>query len=560
MSRARRTDLLDSLFASVAHESRKRRQANVWTNKAQSLRALLRPHQQRLEADRAFRIAVRSARQVGKSTAALLIACIRCLEQAQSDWIVIGLTRPSVKRIYWSALQRLNDKDTGLDLGLKFQFQELTATFPNGSRIFFVGGDNWAEIEKLRGGRYHGAIIDECKSFPLAIFEALLQDVLEPALMGQAGQMYLIGTPGDQLVGEFYLATCEPPVLRGIDQDRRWSNRPYGVEAWVPPGGLEAEAIWSFHRWTLRDNDIQFEDPRTKERFTLWDKALKIKADRGWADDHPTWRREYLGEWVATDGRFVYRYKPHQHDYIPLQDTKWGLPERAWAAGLKTVVGFDFGKRDGTAIVVWAYSLTSPDVWEVYSEKRVAAVGQKMPISMIAEWYKEVEAEYGPFEGGVYDWAGLGEMIADTLAEDHQIYLLEMAEKKLKNDHIESFNNDLDAGYIHVRRGSELSAELVGNRWLDKNLLRVKDSHGEREVLNTEKRQEDPATPNDLCDASLYSFRWCRHRSFKTLPAPGLPMFSRDWYRELAAEELKRAQDAAKAAREPAQLDAPWWD
>lgn len=557
MSRARKADLLDSLFSAVRQEAHKRRQTNVWGGKAEALRKVLRPHQQRLESDQSPRVAVRSARQVGKSTAALLIACIRCLEHVQSDWVVVGLTRPSVKRIYWSALQKLNDKDQGFDLGLKFQFQELTATFPNGSRIFFVGGDNWAEIEKLRGGRYHGAIIDECKSFPLAIFEVLLQDVLEPALMGQSGQMYLIGTPGDQLAGEFYLATCEPPFLRGQGDDARWSNRPFGVDGALLEG---KGALWSFHRWTLKDNDVRFVDPRTGIHFTLWDKALQIKRDRGWGDDHPTWRREYLGEWVATDGRLVYRYFPHKHDFVPCQDTRWGLPDGVLHDGIRLVVGFDFGKRDGTAIVVWAYSLTSPDVWEVYSEKRVATPGQKMPASMIADWYKEVEAEYGPFEGGAYDWAGLGEMLADTLAEDHHIYLLEPAEKKLKNDHIEMFNSDLDSGYIHIRRGSELSAEMLGNRWLDKNLLRVKDTHGERDVLNTEKRVEDPNTPNDLCDSALYSFRWCRHRSFKPVAQPGLPMYSRAWFAQVAAEDIKRAEDAARAARAPAELDSPWWN
>ena len=498
----------------------------------------------RLEADSSPRVAVRSARQVGKSTAAMLIAAIRCLEHGMSDWVVIGLTRPSVKRIYWSALQRLND---AFELGIKFQFQELTATFPNGSRIFFVGGDNWAEIEKLRGGRYHGAIVDECKSFPLGIFEALLQDVLEPALMGQAGQLYLIGTPGDQLVGEFYLATCEPPVLRG----ERWSNKLYTGQ----PIQAGDSALWSFHRWTLRDNDVPFVDPKTGKTFTLWDKALTIKADRGWGDDHPTWRREYLGDWVASDGRLVYRYRPHVHDYIPCADTRWGLPERVAKSDLRRVIGFDFGTRDGTAIVVWAYSTTEPDLWELYSEKRVAQPGQKLTVGAIADWYKEVEAEYGPFEGWPADWAGLGTMVMDTLGDEHGVYL-EPAEKREKNDHIELFNSDLDAARIHIRHGSPLSKELVANKWLDKHVL--KSANGQYDVLNTEKRKEDPATPNDLCDAGLYSFRWCRHRQHKEA-APGVPMYSRTWWANLAALELKQAEDAARARRAPAELDAPWW-
>ncbi len=545
MSR-KRTDLLDALFAQVGAEASKRKKSSLWGNKAASLRSLLRPHQARLEADACARISVRSARQVGKSTGALLIAAIRCLERPGSDWIVVGLTRPSVKRIYWQSLQKLNDKDHGFDLGIRFQFQELTATFPNGSRIFFVGGDNWAEIEKLRGGRYHGAIVDECKSFPFKIFEALLQDVLEPALMGQAGQLYLIGTPGDILVGEFYVATCQPAIKRG----ERLSNRIFGTTE---------DALWSLHVWTLQDNDVKFRDPRTLADFTLWDKALQIKADRGWADDHPTWCREYLGMWVASDGRMVYRFRADVHAYVPCADTRWGLPDAVAKSELKTCIGFDFGTRDGTSMVVWAFSETHPHLWEVYSENRRAPAGTKLTVRDIADWYKEVEAEYGPFEGHPADWAGLALMVMDTLAVEHGVYL-EPAEKKEKNDHIELLNADLDAGLIHVRANGQLAREMVENRWLDKNLIHVKDEHGERVVLNTDRRKEDPATPNDTCDAGLYAFRWCRHRNAKPATAAGPALFTKAWYLGVAAEDMKRAEDAARLSKAPAELDKAWWD
>lgn len=546
MARKPRNDLLDHLFANVAKTAQAKRKANEWSNKGAALRSLFRPHQARLEADPSPRVCVRSARQTGKSTAVMLIATIRCLERALSDWVVIGLTRPSIKRVYWTSLQRIND---AFELGIKFQFQELVATFPNGSRIFFVGADKLDEIEKLRGGRYHGAIVDECKSFPFVIFEALLQDVLEPALMGQAGQLYLIGTPGDVLLGEFYLASCRPAFNRGTAEEPRWSNRLYGDQAEV-----DRNALWSLHVWTLKDNDVRFKDPRTGAEFTLWDKALQIKVDRGWADDNATWRREYLGEWVASDGRLVYRYRPHEHDYVPLNDTKWGLPPTVAAERLHTVIGFDFGTRDGTAVVVWAFSETSPDLWEVYSEKRVAVPGQKMTVRDIADWYHEVEAEYGPFDGWPADWAGLATMVMDTLADEHGVYL-EPAEKREKNDHIELFNADLDVHRIHIRKGSALSKELLQNKWLEKNVVKV----GDRWVLVTDKRKEDPATPNDLCDAGLYAFRWCRHRAAKPDPLTA-PIGSKAWWAAIAADELKKAEDAARAARQPRDLDLPWWD
>jgi hypothetical protein len=362
--------------------------------------------------------------------------------------------------------------------------------------------------------------------------------------MGQAGQLYLIGTPGDTLVGEFYVATCQPAIKRG----ERLSNRIYGTDE---------DALWSLHVWTLQDNDVKFRDPRTNLAFTLWDKALRIKADRGWADDHPTWRREYLGQWVAADGRLVYRFRPDVHAYVPLSDTKWGLPDAVAKSELKTCIGFDFGTRDGTSLVVWAFSETHPHLWEVYSENRRAVPGQKMTVRDIAEWYREVEAEYGPFEGWPADFAGLATMLIDTLADEHGVYL-EHAEKKEKNDHIELFNADLDAGLVHIRDRGQLAQEMLENRWLDKNLIHVKDEHGERVVLATDRRKEDPATPNDTCDAALYAFRWCRHRQARE-KTPGVPMFSQTWWANVALEDMKRAENAARAARAPAELDTPWW-
>lgn len=137
----------------------------------------------------------------------MLLVLARCLTVAGAEWIVIGLTRPSVKRIYWSPLKKLNEQ---LELGIKFNDQELVARLPNGSRIYFVGGETISEIEKIRGGRFHGAVVDECKSYAAMTFQMLLDEILQPALNTHMGPLIIIGTPGDDLSGEFYLSTCRP--------------------------------------------------------------------------------------------------------------------------------------------------------------------------------------------------------------------------------------------------------------------------------------------------------------------------------------------------------------
>lgn len=539
--RPRDQDLVTALFATTRKEALKRRSTDTWVEKAAQLRTLLMPIQERLEADQARRVAVRSPRQTGKSTGVMLIVAIRTLEKAGAEWVVVGLTRPSVKRIYWAALKKLNE---AFELGIEFQHQELVATFRNGSKIYFVGAENIGEIEKLRGGRYDGVIIDECKSFQPAVFTELVHDVIEPALMVNNGQLFIIGTPGDILAGPFYLATCEEPVVTALVNevgertgDYRLSNAPYGTTP-------EHPAQWSLHQWRLQDNVTQFEDAEGR-KFTLWDKALEIKARNGWSDTHPTWRREYLGHWVADDLKRVYRYKPHLHDFTPNRHHKLGLPASLEDKGWRTVIGIDFGTRDGTALVVWAYHPHVRGLWEVYSEVRRVEKDSRLSVTDIATWYKEVEAEYGPFDGWPADPGGLATMVMDTLAEEHQVYL-EPADKREKLDHIELFNNDLDAGLIHIVAGSDLSQELLAGRW-------------DETKLEKHKREESKSVPNDVADAALYAFRWCLHRKAVDRKTT-VQMYSPQWWAQADAADFAEARAKAKRAHEESgQLDKDWW-
>lgn len=531
---ARKPELLDALFAVARQEARRARKTSSLAEKAGHLRALLMAIQAALEADPARRISVGSPRQTGKSTGVLLIVIIRCLEKALAEWVVVGLTRPSIKGIYWQPLKQLNKQ---FELGFTFHNQELTATAPNGSTIKFVGADNIGEIEKLRGGRYDGVIIDECKSFPAFLFRELVHDIIEPALMAKMGQLFVIGTPGDELDGPFYEATADAPIVYRDQEGNptHQSYQLYGTEAPLP-------FIWSCHKWSMEDNTTQFPDGKGGT-YTMWDQALLVKARNRWDDNNPTWLREYKGKWVANDTKRVYRYVPTLHDYVPLADTKWGLPESK--TDYRTVIGVDFGTRDGTALVVWAWSEYSKDLWEVYSEVRRRDKGDRLTVGDIARWYKEVEAEYGPFDGWPADPAGLATMVMDTLADEYQVYL-EPAEKREKPDHIELFNNDLDAGHIHIRKGSALSKELLAGRW-------------DPSKMDRGKREEDPKIPNDCSDAGLYAFRWCNHRRAKTMSVTHA-MYSPQWWAQVAQRELSDAQKRARDRANPGELDDPWWN
>jgi hypothetical protein len=212
-------------------------------------------------------------------------------------------------------------------------------------------------------------------------------------------------------------------------------------------------------------------------------------------------------------------------------------------------VGVDLGTRDGTAIVVWAWSPTHPGLWEVYSEVRRTPKGDRFPLGTLVAWFREVEAAYGPFTEGVADDGGLATMVLDTLANEHFIYL-SAAEKREKVDHIALFNKDLDAGLVHIREHSDLSVELQLDRW-------------DMKKLALGKREEDRSVPNDTADAALYSWRACQHRRAKerqAAPSVG----SADWWRARELAELEAAKARAKARvsgeHDYSRMDLPWWE
>jgi hypothetical protein len=467
------------------------------------------------------------------------LAVERCLLTPGASWVIIGLTRPAIKRIYWRPLAKMAE---ALDLALKYNHTELMAHFPNGSSLTFVGADNMAEVEKLRGPSYHGIIVDECKSFSPKVFESLLEEVLEPALDDHQGPLILIGTPGHILAGPFYLATTDkavwfkngkavdPGAVSKDDPDVIFSNRKWKDR---DPSEDEGKFQWSLHTWARSANTkVVNKDGEP----TLWKDALDKKRRKGWGDDSPTWRREYLGEWVAENDLQVYRYRPYDHDWKPDGDGKFSLPAgHHW----RMVAGLDIGYDDPFAYVMWAYSPTHPEIFEVTS---IAKAG--LNVTQIARLVTDIEATYGVPERRVADRGGLGKMVLAELASQHGIYC-EPAEKAEKQDHIELFNTDLDNGKIHPRPGSVLSDQLLGNMWAEK-------------TVGTERRREDDKTPNDAADAGLYGFRYCYHRMSRTLPGRPEPQTAA-WFEEQEKRHIAalEARVLGKTARKG--LNHDWW-
>lgn len=476
-----KTDKVQALFEHHARKAQKKPVDLTDHDKADILVNAMQPHQRALHDSLSDHDAVIAPRQTGKSWGVLLLVFSRCLRKAESQWVIVGPTLESLKRIYMSVYRMLNRK---FELGIRFNKTERTFHFTNGSVIHFIGADKDGEIDKVRGGAFDGVVVDESQFFPLADFDYMLEDVLEACVAARRGRLIIIGTPGSVLQGEFYLATCTPAQARPTDDGEP------GPPSNYPAGSLPGEALWCKHSWSPEVN---------KAAPHIWARALKLKAKKGWSDTHPKWRREWLGQWVATDDVLVYRYSTW-NSYRPEE-----LPELPGGQTWRRVLGVDLGSTDGTAMVVWAYSPHSPNLYQLYSKKEVKTDLQSINVSFIVKWRNQLDELYGPFDQEVCDPGGLADIILETILDDHGIFW-EKAEVRQKEDHIELFNDDLENRRIFLLRGSPLEVEMLGNRWLKDKKLNVVPPKG--------KRKEDPMTPNDICDAALYAFRACYHRRY----------------------------------------------
>ncbi len=476
----------------------------VYAATADAIRGSLFKQQLDVLTDPHRRKAVICPRRAGKSWTAMAYAFDKCLRTSDARTVVCTLTLKHAKNIYWKEIKAFA-KHYGLDL--QYHLHDMMVTFANGSTIMLIGAESLEEIEKLRGGKYDLVIIDECKSYNPRILEELADDVIWPALGDRLGTVMMIGTPGNLLHGPFYWATAASfevvdlslSAAAGCDIKRPYSRTFARPEAfWV--ANPTNRTYWSRHAWTRADNVTL---PH------LWTESLETKLHSNWGDDHPTWRREHLGEWVPAVGSYVYAYNELYAanatavSWSPDEDraATHGLPEgHDW----RFIMGLDLGFEDDYAIVVCAYSMTSHELYHVYDWKQ-----NHQDIFVIADAIAAVYGRFKGFDAMVGDFGGLGTLVVETLNKRFGFNILP-ALKKEKFDHIELLNADFHAGKIRIIRGSNLDLELRTLQWL------MHEDDDKALLARTGKLKENPQQPNHLCDALLYVWRHSQHHYAET--------------------------------------------
>lgn len=526
MDREKLNELLASTKAQL-----KAKDTGEWVKKEQQLVASCHPKQRDFVVDPKRRVVALTSRGCGKTTGGLKRFIRRMILTPKAKCLFVATTRVAAKLLIWNALK---DELEQLEIDAVFNETELSCTLvKNKSNLRIVGADDAREIEKQRGLPHHEVGIDEGASHDPELLEHFLTRIIGPRLGDYGGMIWMIGTPGHILKGPFYEAT------------RPDSHR---------------NQAWSYHYWTLSDGA-----PYVKEIANNWQEALVEKEANGWGDDHPVWKREYLGQWAADDTENVFKYRAYKDDlpwnfwqtakkfgtvilpesYNPLnKDNPFGLPEshKDW----HYVYGMDMGHSDPFALVVFAWSPYTGTLYQVYE-----FVQRGMYANTIAQHLIGEELDHNNLGGAMHYTGWPDGMVADNagygdaaLAELSSVYgiNIEKAEKKNKFDAIELFNGDLLEGRIKVLLGSKLESEMMYLQW-------EMDEHGTLK----EKKGHD----NHCTDAAVYARRKAYHQFKQELPQPKVKPHTTEGRRLL---ELKRLQQLEDEEDKRNESDYTLWD
>lgn len=428
-------------------------------------------------------IALLCSRRAGKTRGFLLRAIKEMQANPGCRIPYIALTRKSAEGILWSSIDEVNKE---LGLGLVPRKADLAWVAPSGATLFLVGANKADEIEKLRGQKFPLVGIDEAGSFRATLLNMLVEDVLEASLMDYDGTLILVGTPTAACVGYFHDVT---------------TGRSKG---------------WDVYRWTVLDNPFI---KHAKE----W--LRRLRERKGWDEDNPTYRREYLGEWVKDESALVYKL-------LRSRNVRREMPEgyspdsRAWTH----ILGIDYGYVDACAWVVLAFrrNRASGDqgVYVVESLKRnTLSVGEHMELLEYltargipgevdrpegagllpeeAAWLtRRLVDKYNPVRV-VGDAGGLGKSYIEQARRRWRL-AIEPADKTAKLAQIELVNDGLRTSRVHVieEANRDLLAEAEILQW---DMEKVEVSTGGL-IRHELRRVIDSRFEDHLCDALQYAY------------------------------------------------------
>jgi hypothetical protein len=372
-----------------------------------------------------------------------------------ANYLFLGLVREEAKRIFWKDILKVLDRKYHLDIN--FNESTLTATLPNGATIYIGAADaNEKEMRKLLGQKYRKVAIDEAQDWEHTDVEDLVFSALKPACADMHGSISLLGTPG-KFSKSFFRRVTPQSVRHGMAGHR----------------GKDS-AGWSLHCWDTSANTSIMADGETMAAHIAYE-IDELRREKPGIEETPSFRRNYMGEWVIEDDLLVYRYQPGRNDYSGV------LPNIDGVGRWHYVLGIDLGYNDDSAFVLWAFHDSCKTLFGVSAFKQ-----KGMDITAVAN-----RARTYTVEAMVID--GSNKQAVMEMSNRHQLSLT-TADKTGKSDFIELMNTDYITGRIKLSPAcAPLKDEYAGLIWNEKSV----------------KREEHPACDNHASDGGLYGWRFC---------------------------------------------------
>lgn len=385
-----------------------------------------------------YKIAVCS-RRAGKTVACAAHLIDTAINNPGTISIYITLSANNAKKLCWAELKKINREN---NLRGAVNETELSIVFPNNAIVYCSGAKDASEIEKFRGLAIKLCYIDECQSFREYIQE-LIDDIIEPALLDNAGTLCLIGTPSPIPSGYFY--EC----------------------------AMNTEA-WSKHTWTFWDNP----HIATKSGVPHEQLLARVLKRRNIPVTHPSIQREYYGKWEPDTESLLIKYDLLKNDYktIPPFRTK---PHY--------VMGIDIGFNDADAICILGWYDESPVTFLV--EEVIAA---KQGITELVAQVNDLRAKYDVSKI-VMDTGGLGKKIGEEMIRRYLIPV-EAADKTRKMENIELLNDSLRSGRFMAKAKSRFAQ--------DSYLVEI-----DKDKSTPDKIRVSDRFHSDIIDSVLYAFK-----------------------------------------------------
>lgn len=151
------------------------------------------------------------SRRSGKTRTLCVIAIEQCLRHPKSIVKFVSPTRLQVQTNVRPLIRELLES-CPKDLRPEFKTQDFIYYFPNGSE-FQLAGSEKKNIDNLRGGSAHIAIIDEAQD--VSELDYAVQSVLMPTTLTTRGKLLLSGTPPKNPDHEF-IGYIEDAMSKGI--------------------------------------------------------------------------------------------------------------------------------------------------------------------------------------------------------------------------------------------------------------------------------------------------------------------------------------------------------